>query len=119
MGAVSAQARCQRLLLGAMSTTIITSRGEFIDALAALRRGNVIVLLDDGSSTCVLDGARLMWSFPSLIAYGLVAEFQNPRGFEGARYFRLTAAGRQFADNALATWQARPLLERLAIRLFG
>ncbi len=102
-----------------MPKPILTSRGEFIDALAALSRGNVIVRLDDGSDACVLDGVRLMWSFPSLISYGLIAEFQNIHGFGGARYYRLTAAGHQFADKALAAWRARPLLERLAIRLFG
>lgn len=98
---------------------IILSRGEFIDALAALCRGNVIVLLNDGSDACMLDGARLLWSFPSLIDYGLVAEFENPQGFRGARYYRMTAVGRQFAENALAAWRARPLHERLVIRLFG
>ncbi len=102
-----------------MSKPILTSRGEFIDALAALSRGNVIVRLDDGSDACVLDGVRLMWSFPSLISYGLIAEFHNIHGFGGARYDRLTTAGHQFADRALAVWRARPLLERLAIRLFG
>lgn len=102
-----------------MSTSILTSRGEFIDALAALRRGHVIVSLDAGVHTCVLDGARLMWSLPQLIAYGLVAEFQNPQGFAGAHYYRITTVGCQFADRALEAWRARPLLERLAIRLLG
>ena len=102
-----------------MSKPILTNRGEFIDALAALSRGNVIVRLDDGSDAFVLDGVRLMWSFPSLISYGLIAEFNNVEGFSGARYYRLTTAGHQFAHRALAAWRARPLLERLAIRLFG
>jgi hypothetical protein len=102
-----------------MPTTILMSRGEFIDALAALSRGNVIALLDDSSDACVLDGVRLMWSFPSLIAYGLIAEYPNPDGFGGVRYYRMTAEGRQFATKALAAWRARPLLERLAIRLIG
>lgn len=102
-----------------MPMTNLVNRGEFIDALAALCRGNVIVVLDDGSDACVLDGVRLMWSLPPLMAYGLVAEFVNPRGFAGARYYRMTEAGRQFADDALAAWRARPLHERLAIRLFG
>lgn len=102
-----------------MPTSILTNRGEFIDALASLCRGNVIVLLNDGSDTCVLDGVRLMWSFPSLMTYGLIAEFENPKGFAGASYYGITAVGREFADNALAAWRARPLHERLVIRLFG
>jgi hypothetical protein len=102
-----------------MSTSILTSRGEFVDALAALRRGNVIVLLSPDSDTYVLDGVRLLWSFPSLRDYGLIAEFQNPQGFKGARYYGITDAGRHFADEALAAWHAKPLLERLTIRLLG
>jgi hypothetical protein len=96
----------------------ITSRGEFIDALAALRRGGIIVRLDDDDAV-LLDGVRLMWSFDDLMHHGLVAEFSNPRGFAGARYYRMTDTGRSFADDALAAWRARPWLERLAIRLFG
>ena len=98
---------------------VITSRGEFVDALAALRRGGILVRLADGSDECLLDGVRLMWSFPDLMRHGLISEFDNPAGFAGARYYRMTAVGRQFADDALAAWRARPLLERLAIRLFG
>jgi hypothetical protein len=43
---------------------ILVSRGEFVDALAALQRGSVIVVLDDAWDACVLDGVRLRWSFP-------------------------------------------------------
>lgn len=50
---------------------------------------------------------------------GLIAEFDNPAGFEGLRYYRMTDAGRDFADRALAAWQARAWHERLAMRLFG
>jgi len=100
-------------------TSILTSRGEFIDALAALRRGNFIVRLAPDADTCILDGVRLLWSFRSLMDYGLIAEFPNPQGFKGACYYRLTDTGRHFADEALAAWHAKPLLERLTIRLFG
>ena len=95
----------------------ITHRGEFVDALAALRRGGVIVRLDDDA--CLLDGVRLMWSFDDLLRHELVAEFSNPAGFAGVRYYRMTHAGRTFADDALAAWRARSWVERLAIRLFG
>ena len=98
---------------------ILVNRGEFVDALASLQRGNVIVVLDDAWDACVLDGVRLRWSFAPLLAYGLIAEFDNPGGFAPLRYYRLTPAGRHFAAQALAAWKARPLLECLAIRLFG
>jgi hypothetical protein len=98
---------------------ILVSRGEFVDALAALQRGSVIVVLDETWDACVLDGVRLRWSFPPLLAYGLVAEYDNPNGFPSLRYYRLTATGRHFADEALAAWKAKPLLECLAIRLLG
>ena len=98
---------------------ILVSRGEFVDALAALQRGSVIVVLDDAWDACVLDGVRLRWSFPPLLAYGLIAEFDNPAGFANLRYYRLTPPGRRFADDALAAWRAKPLLECLAIRLLG
>ncbi len=98
---------------------ILVSRGEFVDALAALQRGSVIVVLDDAWDACVLDGVHLRWSFPPLLTYGLIAEFDNPNGFTPLRYYRLTATGRRFAEDALAAWNAKPLLECLAIRLLG
>ena len=97
--------------------SIILNLSEFIDALAALRRGRVIVVMDAETRNCVLDGARLMNAFRPLHDYGLIAEFDNPAGFEGLRYYHMTETGLEFADNALAVWQARRWHERLAIRL--
>ena len=97
--------------------SIILNLSEFIDALAALRRGRVIVVMDTETRSCMLDGARLMSAFRPLHDYGLVAEYDNPAGFEGLRYFRMTESGTQFADDALAVWQARAWHERLAMRL--
>jgi len=108
---------CQRER--SMSTPSLIHCGEFVDALAALRRGHVIVALDRDARTCVLDGSGLHWSFRTLHEYGLVAEFDNPDGFAGLRYFRLTAVGAQFADRALAAWHERPWHQRLMIRLRG
>lgn len=92
---------------------------EFIDALAALRQGCVVVVMDPENHMCVLDGMQLLCSFHVLQDYGLVAEFDNPDGFEGLRYFRLSEAGTGFADRALAAWEARAWHERLALRLFS
>lgn len=93
--------------------------GEFVDTLAALRRGHVIVVMDADKRTCILDGMGLQWSFRSLDAYGLVEEFDNPDGFEGLHYYRLTSDGEQFAERALAVWCERPWHQRLMLRLRG
>ena len=61
----------------------------------------------------------LQWSFRSLDAYGLVEEFDNPDGFEGLHYYRLTSDGEQFAERALAAWCERPWHQRLMLRLRG
>ncbi|MFM2342598.1 MAG: hypothetical protein RLZZ592_2251 [Pseudomonadota bacterium] len=101
------------------SPTAVVHLGEFIDTLALLRGGHIIVVMDPDKRTCVLDGMGLQWSFRTLEAYGLIAEFANPVGFEGLRYYRLTDAGRDFADRALAAWRARPWHQRLMLRLRG
>lgn len=98
---------------------IIPDRGEFVDALRALRRGSVMVRLGDRPGACWIDGGPVWRSAPTLLRYGLVQRFDNPEGFEGAEYYRLSRAGRDFADRALSTWRQRPLLERLAVRLAG
>jgi hypothetical protein len=99
--------------------TALLNLGEFIDALAALRRGRVVVVMDAEARVCVLDGSPLLWSFRVLSDYGLIAEFDNPDGFAGLRYYRMTDDGLSFSERALAAWQARAWHERLAIRLFG
>jgi hypothetical protein len=97
---------------------IIPDRGEFIDALRALGRGRVMVGLGDGGG-CVLDGVVVYTAHRPLMEYGLVDEYVNLEGFEGARYYRLNRRGREFADQAWRSWRRRPLLERLAVRLVG
>ena len=101
------------------SKPIIADRAEFVEALQRLRRGHVLVKTGDGSCSCVLDGGILYHSFDTLERYGLIDEFENPRGFAGVRYFRITDDGRGFADRAWSAWrQARPL-ERAVVRLVG
>lgn len=97
----------------------IPDRGEFIDALRALRNGRVLVQGGVGSNAYVLDGALVHTAHRPLLQYGLVREYDNPRGFAGARYYRLSERGRDFADRAVEAWRRRPLLERLAVRLTG
>ncbi len=98
---------------------IIPDRGEFIDALRALRQGRVLVRVSDISGGCMLDGAPVYSAHRTLIAYGLVREFDNPQGFPSVRYYRLSERGRDFADRACESWRRRPLLQRLAVRLAG
>ncbi len=98
---------------------IIPDRGEFIDVLAALRRGSVMVRLGDHPGGCVVDGGVVYRSAPALLRYGLVQRWDNPEGFPAVEYYRLSPEGRAFADRALHTWRRRPLLERLAVRLAG
>ena len=101
------------------ASTIIPDRGEFIDALASLRRGHVLVQVSEVSGGCVLDGAPLYTAHRPLLAYGLLSEFINPAGFPHVHYYRLNERGRAFADRACQSWRRRPLLERLAVRLGG
>ncbi len=98
---------------------IIADRGEFIDALRALRRGGVMVRVGDLSGGCLLDGAPLYSAHRTLLEYRLVDEYDNPQGFASVRYYRLNPRGREFARRACDSWRRRPLLERLALRLAG
>jgi hypothetical protein len=101
------------------ATSIIPDRGEFIDALRVLRRGHVLVRVSDLSGGCMLDGAPLYTAQRTLLQYQLLDEFDNPQGFPGVRYYRLSARGRAFAERACDSWRRRPLLQRLAVRLTG
>ena len=98
---------------------IIPDRGEFVDALQLLSRGRVLVQLGDSELGWALDGAPVRYSAPTLTGYGLVDEFDNPQGFPGVRYFRLTERGRHFAEEAGRAWRRRSLLERALVRLVG
>lgn len=102
-----------------MSRRIIPDRAEFVDALRLLRRGHILVRAGADPGGCVLDGAVVYHSYPTLVSYGLIDEFHNPRGFPHASYYRISARGREFADRACAAWQQQPLLQRLAVRLTG
>lgn len=102
-----------------MTRRIIADRGEFVDALERLRRGHVLVRTSQGAGTCVLDGSLLYTAHRTLLDYGLVDEFDNPEGFPGVSYYRLSVRGREFARKACESWSRRPLLERLALRLTG
>lgn len=101
------------------ASAIIPDRGEFIDVLAALRRGHVLVHAGDHAGGWVVDGGRVFSAYDPLLRYELVQEYDNPEGFENVQYFRLTKRGREFAERAWHAWTRRPLVERLWVRLAG
>lgn len=98
---------------------IIPDRAEFLDALRLLHRGHVLVKTSAVCSRCIVDGRIFYHSCDTLLNYGLIDEFDNPEGFASARYYRITPAGRAFAERAVDAWQRSPVLQRLAVRLTG
>lgn len=101
------------------SDAIIADRAEFAEALHRMSRGHILVRAGDSAHSCVIDGAPIYHSFEILRDYGLIAEFYNPHGFEGIHYYRLTPAGRGFADRVWQGWRSRRPLERLVVRFTG
>jgi hypothetical protein len=104
---------------GMEQPTIIANRGEFVDALRALKRGHVLVHASESWGGCSIDGGPVGASFRTLADYALIDEYDNPHGFEHIRYYRLSDRGREFAERAVQAWERRPLIERLAARLLG
>jgi hypothetical protein len=98
---------------------IIPDRAEFVDALRLLRQGHVLVKTGVVCNRCILDGQIVYHSYATLLDYGLIGEFDNPQGFANARYYRITPAGRAFAERAVDAWQRTPVLQRMAVRLTG
>jgi hypothetical protein len=98
---------------------IIPDRAEFVDALDRLRRGHVLVKVGDSAGSCVLDGGIVWRSYEPLVRYGLIDAYENPEGFRHVRYYRLSARGQTFAEQACRAWRSRPLWQRLAVRLAG
>jgi hypothetical protein len=98
---------------------IIADRAEFVDALQLLRKGHVLVQVNESAGGCLLDGGIVYHSYPALKRYGLIREFKNPEGFPQVSYYRLTPRGEAFADKACSAWRRRPAWQRLAMRLVG
>ena len=101
------------------ASPIIPDRAEFVEALNLLRRGHLMVHLGDGANTKAIGGGIVHHSAPTLMQYGLVDEVDNPEGFPGVRYYRISSRGREFADRAWAQWRSRKLWERALVRLVG
>ena len=103
----------------AQPAPLIPDRAEFIDALHLLQRGHLMVNLGDGANTKAIGGGIVHHSADTLLQYGLVDEVDNPDGFPGVRYYRISPRGRAFADRAWAQWRSRKLWERALVRLVG
>lgn len=97
---------------------LIADRGEFIDALARLRRGELLVhSADAADERCLIEGQVLYTSWKPLSDFGLLDELPaQPR--QGRMHcYKLSPRGRDFADRAVAAWKRQPLWQRLAMRL--
>lgn len=109
--------RCNRRRARSPRLPGIVSIGEFVDCLCHLLRGHVLVHVSDFAGWTSLDGSPVHHSFPALEAHGLIQEFDNPAGFVGVHYYRMTRSGREFAQAALSCWFMLPLRQRMLLRL--
>jgi hypothetical protein len=102
----------------ATERTLIADRGEFIDALSRLRRGEVLVhSADDADERCLIEGQVLYASWKPLSDFGLLDELP-PQPRQGRMHcYKLSPRGRHFAERACAAWRQKPLWQRLAMRL--
>ena len=98
---------------------IIADRAEFVDALHLLRRGHLLVQCGEGTGSCVLGGATVYHSMPTLLAYGLLDPVHERPLAPHVRCYKLSPRGRHFADRAWTEWKRKPLLQRVAVRLMG
>jgi hypothetical protein len=99
---------------------LIPDRGEFMDALAQLRRGRVLVhSADDGDERCVIAGHVLYTAWRPLHEHGLLDELPADPRVSRLHCYRLSPRGREFAERAWAEWKRRPLLQRLVARVVG
>ena len=100
--------------------TTIPDCGEFIDAIALLRRGRLLVHSnDEADERCIVDGHLLYTAWRPLHDYGLLDELPHEPGHGKLHTYRLSPRGRDFAERAWAEWKRRPLLQRLAARIAG
>jgi len=98
---------------------LIPDCGEFIDAIALLRRGRLLVhSADDADERCIVGGHLLYTAWRPLHDYGLLDELP-PEPRSKLHTYRLSPRGRDFAERAWAEWKRRPLLQRLAARISG
>ncbi len=97
---------------------LVADRGEFIDALARLRRGQILVRsADTDDGRCLLEGQMLYTCWKPLSRFGLLDELPREPRQGRIHCYRLNPRGIEFADRAVAEWRRQPLWRRLAMRL--
>ncbi len=105
---------------GALPAPLIADRGEFIDALKRLRRGELLVhSADAGDERCLIEGQVLYTSWKPLSEFGLLDELPRQPRQGRLHCYKLSPRGRDFADRACSAWKQRPLWQRLVVRLAG
>jgi hypothetical protein len=100
------------------SDRLIADRTEFAEALQSLRRGHLLLRIGDSASGCVLDGTAVYHSFHTLKAYGLIDKYDNPKGFPGVEYFRISEEGQRFAQRVLDAPDAAAALSQRQLESF-
>ncbi len=104
----------------AAASALIADRAEFIDALARLRKGQMLVHSDDAADErCLIEGQVLYTSWKPLSDFGLLDELPRQPRQGRIHCYRLSPRGRDFADRACTAWKQKPLWQRLAVRLAG
>jgi hypothetical protein len=91
---------------------LIADRTEFAEAMQSLRRGHLLLRIGDSASGCVLDGMAVYRSFHTMLAYGLISPYENPTGFPGVQYFRISDEGQRFAKRVLDSPDAAAALNQ-------
>ncbi len=99
--------------------TIIPDRAEFVDVLNLMRQGHLLVQNGETDSCCLLSGAPIYNSMPTLRAYGLIDPVKLADPCPNTRCWGLSPRGRDFAERATQAWRRKPLLQRMAVRLLG
>lgn len=97
---------------------MVADRYELFYALKLLRRGYTLARFRE-SPRCAIAGGLLYWSFPDLERYALIQPVENPDGFEGMEYYRITPAGFEFEARLQAWWRGLTPWEKFKLRLLG
>ncbi|MFA7503929.1 MAG: hypothetical protein WCZ28_04450 [Burkholderiaceae bacterium] len=98
---------------------MVSDRYELFGALKLLRRGYTLVYISDTPRGCAVGGAFLYSCFPDLKKYRLIEAVDNPDGFEGIEYYRITSAGFAFEERLQRWWRGLSPWQRIALRLLG
>lgn len=97
---------------------MVAHRYELFSALRLLRRGYTLARFRE-SPRCAIAGWILYSAFPDLERYELIQPVDNPDGFEGMEYYRISSAGFEFEARLQEWWRDLSPWQRLKLRLLG